>query len=79
MILTEGNWVAFRFIGEGTFTNEFVSPQGSLPPTGQPFGFKANVIGRVNEDGQWAEEWLAFDNLSLLTQLGVSPTPEAGS
>lgn len=72
-IIAEGNWVAFRFTGQGTFENEYVSAAGTIPPTGNPVAFGAIIIGYTNSDGRYVAEWDEVDNLSFYTQLGIIP------
>jgi predicted ester cyclase len=72
-IIVDGNWIAFRFMSSGTFTNPLGDGDGALPPTSQPFLLDGIIIGRLDENGQLIEEWDAFDNLSIGMQLGVIP------
>ena len=74
-IIAEGDWVAFRFTLTGTFENDLTfAGQDPIPPTGQPFTFSSNILGRFNEEGLMVEEWDEFDSLTLLFQLGLSPS-----
>jgi predicted ester cyclase len=77
MVVAEGNWVAFRFTANGTFENDFVSPQGTLPPTGKPLMVTNNILIHLDEDGHVIEFWEAYDNLGFLTQLGAILAPGA--
>ena len=67
-IIVEGNWAAFRFTGQGTFTG---AAEGWPPPTNAPVVFTANIILRFDEEGLAIEEWDEFDNLSFLIQTGA--------
>lgn len=77
MVVAEGNWVAFRFTATGTFEKDFVSPQGTLPPTGKPLMLANNILIHFDGDGKVIEFWEAYDNLGFLTQLGAIPAPAA--
>ena len=49
-----------------------------LPPTGKRITMSGLELFRL-EGGKIAECWLAYDNLSLMQQLGIIPTPEQAS
>ncbi|WP_199444352.1 ester cyclase [Umezawaea beigongshangensis] len=44
---------------------------GPLEPTGQPFSYDLINIFRYHEDGRLLEEWVQYDQLGQLAQLGV--------
>jgi predicted ester cyclase len=72
MFVAEGDWLAFRFWGSGTFENEFaLFPD--LTPTGEKVEDIVHIFVRFNEDGQLVEEWDLVHELRWLTQLGVIP------
>ncbi len=75
LLIASGDYVFGRFIFEGTFTNPLMTPTGEIPPTGQTVRYVIESTHRFNEDHLSVEEWLLWDNLSLLTQLGVLPAP----
>jgi len=79
VIIAEGDFVASVTLFEGTFANPLPMPTGTLPPSGQPVLFVMQIVHRFNQDGQSVEEWLTFDNLNLLTQLGALPAGDGGS
>jgi ketosteroid isomerase-like protein len=60
----------------GTHTGTFRTPQGDIPPTGNPVRLRYASIRRV-EGGKIASEHLYFDQLEFLTQIGAIPTPVA--
>lgn len=67
-----GPYVTSRTRFDGVFTDVFDStPVGSVQPTGQPFGYSATNIFRFHEDGRLIEEWVQYDRLDQLAQLGV--------
>jgi steroid delta-isomerase-like uncharacterized protein len=49
-----------------------------LSPTGRHVRFSGVAIDRV-ADGRIVEEWVYFNLLDLLVQLGVAPAPAGGS
>lgn len=75
LMVVNGDWMAFRFKSSGTFENEFAFFPG-LPPTGEQVDINVHVILRFNEAGQLVEEWDLFDNLLMLSGLGIIPPME---
>ena len=71
----EGNRAATLRIIKGTFDHELSTPNGAIPPTGKPVQVDMVCLLRFSEDGTLAEDWTQFDNLSLMTQLGVTQIP----
>jgi predicted ester cyclase len=72
-ILAEGDLVAYRYTGRGTYRGQL---PGLPPPNGQPFVLKGLVLHQI-VDGQVVETWSVFDQVSLLVQLGAMPAPPA--
>jgi steroid delta-isomerase-like uncharacterized protein len=75
-VLVDGDQIASRWTFEGTNTGVL----RGMPPTGKHVTFSGVAIDRV-DDGRIVEEWVYFNVLDLLEQLGVaSPpaTPAAG-
>ena len=66
----EGDRVATRWTARGTHTGAF---QG-IPPTGKRGSMTGIDIDRI-ADGRVVECWVNSDDLGLLQQLGVIPTP----
>lgn len=67
-LIAEGDKVTWRFTARGTQTGELMG----IPPTGR----KATVVGIVIsrfEGGKWVEDWVNYDGLGMLQQLGVVP------
>jgi steroid delta-isomerase-like uncharacterized protein len=69
-VVAEGDKVATRATDRGTQRGELMG----IPPTGKPFTITGINIVRV-AGGRIAEEWVVFDRLGLLQQLGVVPAP----
>jgi predicted ester cyclase len=73
--IAEGDKVASRWTMRGTHTGELLG----IAPTGKQATMTGIVISRL-AGSTIAEEWENFDQLGLLQQLGVIPSPaEAGA
>lgn len=68
--IAEGDRVSTRWTARGTHTGEF---QG-IPPTGKQVRMAAIDIDRI-ANGRVVECWTNSDDLGLLQQLGIVPTP----
>lgn len=69
-LIAEGDYVAARF----TYTGTQTGPMGEFPATGRRVEAPFLAIFRI-EAGQVAELWVEWDNLAMLTQLGLFPPP----
>ncbi|HLI09773.1 MAG TPA: ester cyclase [Ktedonobacteraceae bacterium] len=67
-IVAEGDKVVIRWTARGTHRGELMG----VPPTGKQAVVTGINIIRV-KDGRVAEEWINWDTLGLLQQLGVAP------
>jgi steroid delta-isomerase-like uncharacterized protein len=63
-----------EFTFEGTHTDTLAGPAGDLPATNRRLVGRGAEIIRV-EDGKIASFHLYFDQVDVLTQLGLMPTP----
>jgi predicted ester cyclase len=70
-VVANDDKVVFRMTWRGTQTGSFID----IPPTGKQVAFGVFDMVRV-ADGKLAEHWGLLDQLSLMQQLGVIPTPE---
>ncbi len=70
-VIAETNKVACRWTGTGTQTGELFG----IPATGKSVKVTATVIYKVDDDGKWTEGWINRDDLGMMQQLGVIPTP----
>ncbi len=75
VLIAENDWAASRVVFGGTFENEWVMADQTIAPNGERVEWSLNILHRFNEDGQLAEDFTAFDSLSLLIKLGASPVP----
>jgi steroid delta-isomerase-like uncharacterized protein len=70
MLVAEGDKVAMY----GTYAGTNTGPMGEFPATGKAGQVKIVGILRIAE-GKIAELWVEWDNLAMLTQLGLFPIP----
>ena len=66
ILIAEGNLVTVLWTGRGTNTGA----GNGLPATGKSLTGRGIAIWRI-VDGKITEEWSAFDQLSILQQLGL--------
>jgi predicted ester cyclase len=68
----DGDWACARWRFTGTHTGPFGDPdQGGIPPTGKAVDFSYCMVLRF-EDGKAVELHEFYDQLEMLTQLGVA-------
>jgi steroid delta-isomerase-like uncharacterized protein len=72
-LIAEGNEVAALATYSGTHTG----PMGEYPATGRPVESTFLGLFRI-EAGRIAELWVEWDNVAMLTQLGLFPPPSGG-
>lgn len=68
LVLADGDLVSVLWIAEGTNSGA----GNGLPATGKKIKARGITIWRIVE-GKITEEWSAFDQLSLMQQLGLIP------
>jgi len=73
-VIAEGDRVVVRWTGRGTHGGAFMG----IPPTGKSFAIAGIDVIRF-EDGRMAEHWHVVDQLALMQQLGLIPSPESAS
>lgn len=69
-LVAEGNLVA----GLATYSGTHTGPMGDVPPTGLTVEIPFMAMFRI-ESGQIAELWVEWDNVAMLSQLGLFPPP----
>jgi predicted ester cyclase len=69
-IVTEGDMISCRWTSTGTHQGVLFG----IPPTGHKVKVTATVVYRV-QGGRLAEGWINRDDLGMMRQLGVIPTP----
>ena len=70
-MIAEGDRVVVRWTNRGTHVAPFIG----IPPTGRTFEIAGIDVYRVEND-RLAEHWHVVDQLTMLQQLGLLPTPE---
>ena len=69
-IVTEGDGIVVRWTARGTNTGDYFG----MPATGKPIEI-TGMNTWVTRDGMAIEGWVNRDDMGLLQQLGVIPTP----
>ena len=72
--IAAGDWVVQEFTFSGSHTGTLSSPDGDIPATGRSVTGRGVQIQRI-ADGRIAEEHVYFDQVEILTQLGLMPEP----
>jgi steroid delta-isomerase-like uncharacterized protein len=73
-IIGEGEAAAAEATFTGTHTGDLRGPSGDVPATGKRVSLAyTNVIRAAN--GRIATQHVLFDQVALMTQLGLTPTP----
>lgn len=72
LIAAEGDLVAFYGPYSGTHTGQM----GAFPPTGKQMIVETAGFHRL-EEGKIVETWVTWDNVAVLSQLGLFPLPTA--
>ena len=68
-----GSWTSVIGEMEGTFTQPMPTPDGkSIPPTGKSFKLTMCTVGHW-KGGVMDEEYLFWDNLTFMKQIGLAP------
>jgi len=70
-VIAEGDKVAYRWTARGTQTGEMMG----IPPTGRSVILTGITIDRYDAESKIVEHWESYDQLGMLQQLGVIPTP----
>jgi len=78
----EGEFVRIVDLGDGWVVAEMVfqgthdGPYLGIPATGRFFPVRIAILQRIDEEGLATHFHVYFDNLTMLTQMGVFPPPE---
>ena len=69
----DGEWTSVMGFLDGTFTKPMTLPDGSvIQPTGKAYHLPMSTLGHWNKQGTMSEEYLFWDNATLMKQIGVS-------
>jgi steroid delta-isomerase-like uncharacterized protein len=69
-LIEEGDKVVSHITYRGTHTGDMMG----IPPTGKSVTVSAMIIDQF-ADGKIVESWRLFDQMGMMQQLGVIPTP----
>ena len=72
--LVSGDWVVQEFTFEGTHEGTLSSPAGEIPATHRRLNGRGVQIFRVEDDAV-VDTRLYFDQVQIMTQLGLMPEP----
>jgi steroid delta-isomerase-like uncharacterized protein len=70
-VIAEGDRVVVHWTNAGTHSGPFLG----IPPTDRSFDIAGIDIYRI-ENGRMAEHWHVVDQLTMLQQLGLVPSPD---
>jgi predicted ester cyclase len=73
-LIAEGDQVVLKSTLRGTHNGSFMG----IPATGKSIDVPVALIYRI-ADGKIADHWMLSDNLAMMQQIGVIPTPESGA
>ena len=76
--LVAGDWVVQEFVFEGTQTAPLQTPAGEIPATNRQLRGRAAQILRIEGDAV-VDTRLYYDQVQLMTQLGLMPEPAAAT
>ncbi len=69
----QGDWTGVVGVIEGTFTKPMPIGDGKfIQPTNKPYKLTMATIGHWNDDGVMDEEYLFWDNLTFMKQIGLA-------
>jgi predicted ester cyclase len=76
--IVAGDWVVQEFVFSGTHTGPLQTPTGEIPPTNRHLRGRGVQILKV-EGGVVVDTRLYYDQVDVLTQLGLMPEPAAAA
>jgi steroid delta-isomerase-like uncharacterized protein len=75
-VIEEENVVAVEYVSQGTHTGPLPLPSGEVPATNRQTRVAAIGIGTVDEHGLFKTHREYFDQVEILAQLGLLPSPQ---
>jgi predicted ester cyclase len=72
--IVAGDWVVQEFVFEGTHTAPLATPAGEFPATNRQLRGRGVQVLRIEGEAV-ADTRLYFDQVDVLTQLGLMPEP----
>jgi predicted ester cyclase len=76
--IVAGDWVVQEFVFEGTHTASLQSPGGEIPATNRQLRGRGVQILKIEGD-MVVDTRLYYDQVDVLTQLGLMPEPAAAA
>jgi steroid delta-isomerase-like uncharacterized protein len=70
--VVDGDWIAVTGVFRGTHDGTLASPDGHVPATGRSLEGRHSQFVRF-ADGKSVEEYLYYDQIDVITQLGLAP------
>lgn len=67
-----GNKVTTRVHGQGTFTGNMVTPQGTVPGNGNTFDLEYQLEQEFNDAGKLVRFTVSYDMQDFMRQLGMA-------
>ena len=71
-VVVDGDWVAHTGTFKGTHDGTLSSPEGDVPATGRRLEGRCSQFVRF-QDGKSVEEYLYYDQMDVVAQLGLMP------
>jgi steroid delta-isomerase-like uncharacterized protein len=71
-VVVDRDWVAMTGVFKGTHDGTLSGPDGDVPATGRRLEGRHSQFARF-EDGKSVEEHLYYDQMDVVTQLGLMP------
>lgn len=71
-VVADGARVASEHVGRGTHSGPFVTPAGTIPPTGRPVELRIGEFYEVR-DGKIISLIAYYDTATMMRQLGLMP------
>ena len=71
-VVVDGDWVAMTGVFKGTHDGTLSGPDGDVPPTGRRLEGRCSQFVRF-ADAKSVEEHLYYDQMDVITQLGLMP------
>jgi steroid delta-isomerase-like uncharacterized protein len=68
--VVQGEWAVQRFVFEGSHRASLEGPGGKIPATGKKLIGRGVQVSRISDDAI-TEEYLYFDQMQVLSQLGL--------
>ena len=75
-VIEQENAAAVEYVAQGTHRGPLPLPAGELPATNRWLQVGASSVGTVDEHGLIKTQHEYFDQVEILTQLGLMPSPQ---